>query len=117
MQSLHKIRLLKPRRLYPGHGPAVQNAKEHVIRYINHREVREKQVLSTMLSLAPFSASENGITSRKLTEFLYPNTKKLDNAEGNVLKILVKLRKEGSVISFDPDNRRLSSLDEEETEF
>lgn len=59
------------------------------------------------------------MTSKDLTAVLYPDTPKtlFDRAEGNILKILVKLRGDDLVVSFDPDVRRLSTLDEAATEF
>ena len=62
---------------------------------------------------------KNGVTSAQLAQSLYPDTPKnmLDRAEGNILKVLVKLRRDGVVVSLDPDVRRLTSLDDEATEF
>jgi hypothetical protein len=99
----------------------VINAKEHLTRYIEHRDAREQQVLDTIRTVAPFTAkgASDGVTSEQLTKVLYPDTPKalFDRAEGNILKILVKLRKDGLVYSFDPDARRLTSLDDAATEF
>jgi hypothetical protein len=104
-----------------GHGPCVQSGTQYVTRYIQHRDVREKQVLDNIRQLAPFTSvsAKGGVTSKELTAFLYPDTPKalFDRAEGNVLKILVKLRGDDLVLSFDPDVRRLSTLDEAATEF
>ena len=91
------------------------------MRYIEHREAREKQVLDTIRKVAPFAAvsAKDGVTSNQLTRILYPDTPQaaFDRAEGNVLKILVKLRRDGSVVSFDPDARRLTSLDDAANDF
>jgi hypothetical protein len=103
VRSLHRILALNPTRLYPGHGPMVENAIEHVTKYIEHRAAREKQVLNTVLQNAPFSETlENGITSEQIAEILYPDTPKysLDRAVENVLKILIKLRDDGLLVSF-----------------
>ena len=97
------------------------NAIEHVSRYIEHRDAREKQILEAIRNISPFSAAavKNGVTSAQLAQSLYPDTPKnmLDRAEGNILKVLVKLRRDGVVVSLDPDVRRLTSLDDEATEF
>jgi ribonuclease/clavin/mitogillin len=103
-QSLHKIRLLSPTKLYPGHGPTVYTAMEHITKYISHREARERQVVDILHKIAPLG-SGIGVTSRQLTHILYTNTPEgpaMESAEGNVLKILIKLRKDNLVISVEP---------------
>ena len=44
MKSLKKLVELKAEKIYPGHGPIVQNATEKLEKYIEHRNVRENQV-------------------------------------------------------------------------
>jgi len=95
----------------------------HIQRYIDHRDARERQVLDMLRTVAPFGSGSgskgDGVTSQTLTKALYPDTPQalVDRAEGNILKILVKLRRDGQVVSFDPDVRRLTSLDDMATEF
>lgn len=48
MDSLEKIRVLQPVRLYPGHGPVVEDPRPVLDYYIAHRVEREQQVLDTM---------------------------------------------------------------------
>ena len=44
MKSLEVILNLSPRLIYPGHGPVVEEAVTKVKEYIEHRNLREKQV-------------------------------------------------------------------------
>jgi len=48
MQSLAVIQALKPACIYPGHGPVVSDPETHVQMYIDHRNEREKQILSAL---------------------------------------------------------------------
>lgn len=45
MTSLKKLVKLKAEKIYPGHGPVVQNATEKLENYIAHRNLRESQVI------------------------------------------------------------------------
>ena len=53
MQTLHAMAALSPLRLYPGHGPVVNDAMDVLRRYIDHRETRQEQVQSTPVPRAP----------------------------------------------------------------
>eukprot|EP00750_Incisomonas_marina_P007527 INCI14993.15.p1 GENE.INCI14993.15~~INCI14993.15.p1 ORF type:complete len:467 (-),score=78.24 INCI14993.15:46-1446(-) len=44
MQSLHIMRDLQPPRLYPGHGPVIEDGTGYLTRYIDHRNQRENQL-------------------------------------------------------------------------
>ena len=48
LRSLHRMRELEPRTIYPGHGPIVLRAREKLEEYVAHRAEREEQVLATM---------------------------------------------------------------------
>jgi glyoxylase-like metal-dependent hydrolase (beta-lactamase superfamily II) len=45
MDSLHKLRARKETFYLPGHGPAIENAREFVDRYIEHRQAREQAIV------------------------------------------------------------------------
>lgn len=45
LESLRKLRLLQPGRLYPGHGPNRESAVDVIDEYIEHRQLREEQIL------------------------------------------------------------------------
>lgn len=44
LQSLERLRELNARRLYPAHGPALENPKKILTHYIEHRRARTEQV-------------------------------------------------------------------------
>ena len=44
MASLEKLLALCPDRLYPGHGPVVEDGQAVISQYVAHRKAREKQV-------------------------------------------------------------------------
>lgn len=48
MDSLYVIKKLKPRMIYPGHGPVIENANEKINEYINHRVKRESEILAVI---------------------------------------------------------------------
>ncbi|KAF7720996.1 hypothetical protein EC973_005633 [Apophysomyces ossiformis] len=49
MTSLRRMSTFHPTKLYPGHGPVIENGMERIKQYIEHREQREKQIISLML--------------------------------------------------------------------
>lgn len=48
MNSLKKILLIEPNKIYPGHGPVVENAKERIQNYIDHRNQRNEQIINCL---------------------------------------------------------------------
>ena len=48
MASLERVRALQPARVYPGHGPVVEDPAGVLDHYIAHRLEREQQVLDAM---------------------------------------------------------------------
>jgi glyoxylase-like metal-dependent hydrolase (beta-lactamase superfamily II) len=46
LRSLHRMRELEPRVIYPGHGPVVLRAIAKLDEYLEHRAMREEQVLA-----------------------------------------------------------------------
>ncbi len=48
IESLERIRTLRPRILYPAHGPPFEDPDEAIDRYIRHREERRAQVLDAV---------------------------------------------------------------------
>jgi len=48
LRSLHRMRDLSPRTIYPGHGPVVLRAPAKLDDYLEHREMREEQVVSAL---------------------------------------------------------------------
>lgn len=52
MESLRRLLELKPRRIYPAHGPVIEAGEAKIREYIAHRELRERQILG-VLSAGP----------------------------------------------------------------
>jgi glyoxylase-like metal-dependent hydrolase (beta-lactamase superfamily II) len=48
LRSLERLAALAPRRIYPGHGPVIDRPVELIREYIEHRMLRERQVLSCL---------------------------------------------------------------------
>ena len=48
LRSLARMRDLRPRTIYPGHGPVVFNAVSKLDEYLAHRQEREEQVLAAL---------------------------------------------------------------------
>ncbi|MFH4977181.1 hypothetical protein AB6A40_003890 [Gnathostoma spinigerum] len=92
MKSLSLLLDLKPQRIYPGHGPVVEDAVERISSYIIHRNSREQEILEYM-------QSSGTVTSFDIVRVIYkkiPLAVKIA-ASNNVVHHLVKLIKEGKV--------------------
>lgn len=48
LNSLQRIRDLRPHRLFPGHGPVIENPAALIDEYIRHRADREAQILAAL---------------------------------------------------------------------
>ncbi|HVN89952.1 MAG TPA: MBL fold metallo-hydrolase [Candidatus Binataceae bacterium] len=48
MNSLRRLLTLDVETIYPAHGPVIRNAKQKIREYIDHRELRERQVLKAL---------------------------------------------------------------------
>ncbi|XP_054712844.1 endoribonuclease LACTB2-like [Uloborus diversus] len=94
MLSLEKILKLEPQKIYPGHGPVIENPKKKIIEYIQHRMQREQQILDA-LEKAP----SEGLTAEELVQQIYIETPEhlLKAAERNVFHHLNKLVKGNTV--------------------
>ncbi|HWO69972.1 MAG TPA: MBL fold metallo-hydrolase [Actinomycetota bacterium] len=92
LRSLRRMLELAPRVLYPGHGPVVLDGAAKLREYLEHRAMREEQVLAAL---------ERGRrTIPEMVEEIYrgypPELRPL--AERSVLAHLVKLEAEGRVV-------------------
>ncbi len=93
IRSLEALIALRPRRLYPGHGPEVEQALAWLEDYLEHRLMRERQVIDA-LRRTPGPRSPGEIASEIYVG--YPHDL-LPAAARTVLAHLVKLRGEGIV--------------------
>jgi ribonuclease/clavin/mitogillin len=48
LASLRRLLGLPVRRLYPAHGPVIEDGPGHIAAYIDHRLMRERQILATL---------------------------------------------------------------------
>jgi ribonuclease/clavin/mitogillin len=91
--------------LCPGHGPLVHDARERLQTYIDHRNMREDQILAVLERGDP-------VTSWQIMEEMYPNVdKRLRRAaDGNVRTHLAQLQREGRV-AMTPGKRRTKNTE------
>lgn len=91
LRSLNVMQALKPRTIYPGHGPVVLRAKDKLQEYIDHRAERERQVME---ALAGGGRSIEEIVGKIYAG--YP-AEVLPLAGRSMLAHLLKLESEGAV--------------------
>ena len=91
LRSLRRMRELQPRTIFPGHGPVVLRAVAKLDEYLEHRELRERQIFEA-LAEGPRSIDE-------LVERIYAEYPKEvhELAARSVLAHLHKLAAEGRV--------------------
>ena len=89
LASLEKIRALRPARLLPAHGPAVEDAEALIEEYLAHRAARERQIVAAM--------QEGCTTVEDLVARIYPDLPpSLHGAAAETVRAhLMKLRTEG----------------------
>jgi glyoxylase-like metal-dependent hydrolase (beta-lactamase superfamily II) len=89
LRSLKRMEELRPRTIYPGHGPVVLRAQEKILEYLSHREEREKEVLVAL--------AEGPRTIAEMVEVIYADQPKDVHplAARSVLAHLLKLADEG----------------------
>ncbi|HVB14692.1 MAG TPA: MBL fold metallo-hydrolase [Candidatus Dormibacteraeota bacterium] len=106
LNSLNRVRRLRPVLLYPGHGEPILEAEAAIRALIDHRLQREDQIL---LQLQAGPAGPGSLVPRLYAA--YPS-EVLGMAAGTVLAHLLKLEREGRVrrwASDDPDQFELAS--------
>jgi glyoxylase-like metal-dependent hydrolase (beta-lactamase superfamily II) len=91
LRSLRRMRELGPRTVYPGHGPVALRGTAKLDEYLEHRAMRERQVLDA-LAAGPRSIEE--LVAEIYAE--YPR-EVLELAGRSVLAHLLKLDAEGRV--------------------
>jgi glyoxylase-like metal-dependent hydrolase (beta-lactamase superfamily II) len=102
MQSLDRLLARDDRVYYPTHGPAVDNPRVHVQALIDHRRMREAQILEQL------EAGEGRIA--EMVAKLYTDTDPalFPAAERSVLAHLIDLEQRGRA-TFDGDRWRLAA--------
>jgi glyoxylase-like metal-dependent hydrolase (beta-lactamase superfamily II) len=99
LRSLRRMQELRPRTIYPGHGPTVFDGRSKLEEYVAHRAMREEQVIDAI-----------GAGRRTIEEMVpliyaeYP--RELHELAGRqILAQLVKLEREGRVSHTGPAER------------
>jgi len=92
LESLRRLLEDQPRRIYPGHGPPVDNPGALIRAYIAHRLGREQQILD---ELAKASGTEEELTGRVYPE-VGPELQAA--ARENLRAHLLKLQGEGRAV-------------------
>ncbi len=70
LNSLKLILNLSPKRIYPGHGPVVENPREIIEYYLSHRQQRNDQILAAL------KQSIHGLDPNEITQIVYTINKK-----------------------------------------
>ncbi len=91
VQSLMRVRSLSARRLFPGHGPAIDDPESAIDAYLRHRAERDTQVLEALRSGLD---SPDSIAAR-IYAGLDPSLERA--AVDTILAHLIKLEGEGRV--------------------
>jgi glyoxylase-like metal-dependent hydrolase (beta-lactamase superfamily II) len=91
MRSLHRLQALDVRRIYPAHGPVIEDGPGRIAEYIAHRMMRERQILECL--------GDGAATIPQLVGRIYVDVAPaLHRAAGmSVEAHLTKLRREGRV--------------------
>jgi glyoxylase-like metal-dependent hydrolase (beta-lactamase superfamily II) len=89
LASLRRLLVDQPRRIYPGHGPPVDNPGALIRAYIAHRLGREQQIVD---ELAKAGGTEDELTTRVYPE-VGPELR--ETARENLRAHLLKLKAEG----------------------
>jgi glyoxylase-like metal-dependent hydrolase (beta-lactamase superfamily II) len=91
MRSLERVLAEEPRRIYPAHGPLIEDGPGKIHEYISHRNDREREILAA-LQRGPMAVTEIvRIVYAAYPEVLYPA------AGQSVTQHLLKLERENRV--------------------
>lgn len=96
MRSLAVLRDLGARRLYPGHGPAVEAPRRRIDWLLNHRRMRERQILAALAD-GPMAAA--ALTARIYADIppdMHPAARR------NVIAHLIDLETRNAVAAQGP---------------
>ncbi|KAG2229723.1 hypothetical protein BDF21DRAFT_496396 [Thamnidium elegans] len=94
IDGLSNLLTFKPKHLYPGHGPFIENGMATIQQYIDHRMEREAQVIDLLVN-----GEKKSWSALEIVQILYkdyPESLHLPAARSIVLHLL-KLKKDGKV--------------------
>jgi len=91
MDSLRRVQALGVERIYPAHGPVVEDAPAKIQEYIDHRLLRERQILATL--------GDGAATIPEMVKVIYAEVPTMLHAMAgqSVHSHLKKLKQEGRV--------------------
>jgi len=98
MASLRRLLAETPGRIYPAHGPCIEDGEAKIREYLAHREEREQQILG---ALGRESTTVPALVARVYTDV---PTVLHKAAELSVSSHLLKLEDEGRAVRGDPDD-------------
>ncbi|KAI1003512.1 hypothetical protein K3495_g4687 [Podosphaera aphanis] len=113
LRSLEVMRRSFNGRIYPGHGPVIEDGPSIILNYINHRKKRESQVVDVLMTAKPGTTEDafewtsleiTGVIYKDLHEHLYRATQNV------ILQILRKLQMEDKVVELSNSKWRLRTL-------
>jgi glyoxylase-like metal-dependent hydrolase (beta-lactamase superfamily II) len=95
LASLSRLLALEPRRLYPAHGPLVEDPQALLRAYLDHRLLREQQVMAALTT--------GHVTVEAIAESIYDGLAPAlaPAARENVRAHLQKLKNEGRAVDRD----------------
>lgn len=91
LETLRRLQAMQIERIYPGHGPVIENAAEKISEYLAHRLKREQQIVHELTGGAKSVQQMVRSIYREYPEHLYPA------AGQSVLSHLDKLEQENRV--------------------
>jgi ribonuclease/clavin/mitogillin len=105
LSSLRKMAEEKPERLYPGHGPCVENGEQRIVQYIEHRMRRVAQVVGVLSDTFAAAgggsggARPSGWSIERITREMYAGLAEqlVYPAMANTRQVLLALSKDGVV--------------------
>jgi glyoxylase-like metal-dependent hydrolase (beta-lactamase superfamily II) len=105
LESLEKVRAMKPRRIAPGHGEMIEDAGAVLDQYMRHRKERESQVLGCLAAGAS-TGPTTGMSVSELVERIYVDVPAEFHpvARFSVWAHLRKLRAEGRARTDEPSD-------------
>lgn len=85
-------------RIYPAHGAVIQDGAAKIQEYIDHRKLRERQILDALM-IEKQGENHGHLTSSQIVKIVYRDTPENlhDAAKKGVEQILRKMRGEGKV--------------------
>jgi len=99
---------------FPGHGAVITDARNKIEEYIAHRAMRERGVLNVMgrtsqVQQGEAKTEDTGWTSMEIVKLVYKNVPESLHlaAQGGVLQVLKKLKREGRVQEIEGDRWRI----------